>query len=270
MRFKSLALILLVFCLSATIAQQAMNNDAVIKLTKAGLSDDLVINTINSQPGSYDTTTNGLIALKTAGVSDNVISAMLLKNNAASQPTPAVQSRPDYAAAAPAASAIPPEVDDIGAYYKDQSGHWNEITAEIVNWKTGGVLKSIATDGIVKGDVNGNIKGSKSPLTLPAPVDIIIRAAEGNQIGEYQLLHLHSHSHDREFRSVTGGVFHESGGAQRDNISFESKKIGPHTYEVLLPATVEKGEYGLLPPGEGVASNKNIASSGKIYTFNIQ
>jgi hypothetical protein len=31
------------------------------------------------------------------------------------------------------------------------------VAGEPVNWKTGGVLKSIATDGIVKGDVNDEL-----------------------------------------------------------------------------------------------------------------
>ena len=48
---------------SVLVAQQALNNDAVIKLVKAGLSDDLIVSTITAQAGSYDTSTDGLIAL---------------------------------------------------------------------------------------------------------------------------------------------------------------------------------------------------------------
>jgi hypothetical protein len=70
-------------CLSLPLlSQQALNNDAVIKLTKAGLSEDLIVSTINSQPGSYNTTTDGLIALKSAGVSDKVVSAIVMKASA--------------------------------------------------------------------------------------------------------------------------------------------------------------------------------------------
>jgi hypothetical protein len=62
-------------------AQQAMDDNSVIKLVKAGLSEDLVISTINVSPGMYDTSADSLIALKSAGASDKIISAILLKSS---------------------------------------------------------------------------------------------------------------------------------------------------------------------------------------------
>jgi hypothetical protein len=70
-----------VFLVSAALltAQQSLNNDAIVKLAKAGLSDELIVTAINSQAGTYDTSTDGLIALKTAGVSDKVVAAIVAK-----------------------------------------------------------------------------------------------------------------------------------------------------------------------------------------------
>ncbi len=62
------------------LAQSAMNNDSVIKMAKAGLGDDLIIGSINGQAGQYNTSADGLIALKSAGVSDKVIAAMISKS----------------------------------------------------------------------------------------------------------------------------------------------------------------------------------------------
>ena len=78
MRRTFLAAIFLVGCVTL-LAQQTLNNNSIIKMTKAGLSDDLIITTLNTQPGSFDTSTDGLIALKSAGVSDKVVSAILTK-----------------------------------------------------------------------------------------------------------------------------------------------------------------------------------------------
>jgi hypothetical protein len=61
------------------IAQQALNNEAIIKLVKAGMSDDFIISTINTQPGSYDASTDAIIALKNAGASDRVMTAVVQK-----------------------------------------------------------------------------------------------------------------------------------------------------------------------------------------------
>jgi hypothetical protein len=56
---------------------------------KAGLSDDLIVSTVNASAGTYDTSANGLIALKTAGVSDKVLAALVVKSSGAAQPAPA-------------------------------------------------------------------------------------------------------------------------------------------------------------------------------------
>jgi hypothetical protein len=76
---------------------QAITNDSVIKMAKAGLSDDVIVSTINSAAGNFDTSANGLIALKTAGVSDKVVAAIVVKGSGVAP-----------AAAAPPAAPPPP------------------------------------------------------------------------------------------------------------------------------------------------------------------
>lgn len=64
---------------SLLIAQSAMNNDSIIKLCKASLSDDVIVATINANPGKYDISADSIIMLKNAGVSDRVIAAVVQK-----------------------------------------------------------------------------------------------------------------------------------------------------------------------------------------------
>lgn len=80
MRKNCFALVLLVICAFAA-AQQVLNNDGVIKLVKAGLSDDLIITTISASPGAYDISADGLVSLKKNGASDKVIAAILRKSS---------------------------------------------------------------------------------------------------------------------------------------------------------------------------------------------
>jgi len=262
MRKSLFAIFSLVFCL-AVAAQQAMNNDSIVKMVKAGLSDDLIVTTINASPGTYDTSADGIIALKAAGVSDKVVAAIVSK--AASPAAPAVAPPPPPPA--PAASPRPAGIDDVGVYFQDRSGAWQNLEPEIVNFKTGGVLKSIASEGLVKGDVNGHIPGKSAKNVLTFPVTLAVYVPEGVDIAEYQLLRLRVQSNSREFRSVTGGVFHASGGATRDNLQFQSKKIAPCVYEIVLEQSLGRGEYGLLPPGSYTSSN--MASGGKIYSISV-
>jgi len=255
-----LALLILIFALVAA-AQQPLTNDSIVKLVKAGLGDDLIVSLVQSQPGNYSLTPDDIVRLKHQGVSEKVLGAMIGKGTTFPAITP-----PPAPVSAPAAtdSDLPPNMD-IGVYFK-KGGHWEEMLPEVVNWKTGGVMKNIASAGIVKGDVNGHIPGGHSRNSAVSPVEVCVYTAEGVAITEYQLLHLHEQKDAREFRTVTGGVMHVSGGATRDVIPFEGKKVGPRIYKVELPS-VGAGEYGFLPPGALGAANS--ASIGKMYTFRL-
>src|SRR5438876_5542766 len=79
-------------------AQSMLTNDAVVKMVKAGLGEDIVVSTIKSQPGQYATSADDLIALKKASVSDKIIAAMLDKGSAPSG-NPLVNAAPAPAGA---------------------------------------------------------------------------------------------------------------------------------------------------------------------------
>ncbi len=244
-------------------ASGGLTVEDLVKMSKAGLSDGIIVQQIRKNGRAFDLTPDQLIQLKTASVSDRVISVML---------DPSQPDAPPPAAAGTAASqaAVDPSLPtEVGVYAKRQ-GVWTEVLPEVVNWKTGGVFKSIASAGIVKGDVNGHIEGGNSRNSLTTPLEFLIVAPEGTAITEYQLLRLHqSQSKDsREFRTVTGGIMHVSSGATRDLVPFEGKKLVARVYSVLLPSNLGAGEYGFLPPG-AVGSTNGAGSTGKLYSFRI-
>jgi hypothetical protein len=59
--------------------QQILSNDAVVNLMKAGFSEDVIISAINRSQASYDTSVDGLAALKSAGITDKEISAIVAR-----------------------------------------------------------------------------------------------------------------------------------------------------------------------------------------------
>jgi hypothetical protein len=263
MRKGFFAVLFLAFC-PLIAAQQAMNNSTVIKMVKAGLSDDVIITTINASAGTYDTSPDALIALKQAGVSDKVISAVVAKATA-SAPTPAAPSAP--ASPAPAA-ALPPGVDQVGAYYKDSGGNWQPLPSEVVIFESAGAVKHIATAGLVKEDVNGVIGGMRSRLVVTAPVTLILHVPQGRSVNDYELFRLRVVGNNRQFLSVAGGLNKETAGALRDEVDFTSKQIGPSAYQIVLGSEIGQGEFGFLEP-QDTASHGTPPSSGKIYTFAI-
>lgn len=84
MKVIARALLLGALLVSVLPAQPTLDNDAIIKVVKAGLSDDVVVGMITNQPGLYAVTPDDVISLKNAGVSDRVIAAMV--NKGAKQP----------------------------------------------------------------------------------------------------------------------------------------------------------------------------------------
>ena len=72
----------------------------------------------------------------------------------------------------------------------------------------------------------------------------------------------------REFHSLTHGFIHEKSGDEKNTIAFDTKKIAPRVFQVILPDNLPPGEYGFLPP-ETQQSGGSIGSHGKMYTFSI-
>jgi hypothetical protein len=244
-----------------------IDNDTIIRMSKAGLGDDVLLQTIQLQPGRYDTNPDDLIALRKAGVSDRVIAAMqahaagLNRHSAANDIGPAP---------------LAPGIDEIGVYYKlppgskggGATGEWVPLKTERVIFRSSGAAKNILTHGIISKDMDGDVDGAKSDLVLPTGVEILVYAPSGTQPEEYEFIRFEEHSKDREFRVMTGGVFHSHTGSDRDEIEFHPHKIAPQMYTFTVPVDIEKGEYGVLPPGSSNA--QGLAGTGKIFTFSIR
>jgi hypothetical protein len=273
MRNGFLSYLFLVLC-PVLVAQETLTNDSVVKLVKAGLSEDLVVTTINSSPGKYDTSANALIALKKAGAGDKVVAAIILKASGTPAPEPASAGAGSAAGTptppiAMAPGALPDGVDSIGVYYLDQTGkHWQEVPAEVVNFKNEGALKHYASAGMLKGETTGLVGGNRSSLALKMPAQFILYIPEGRAPGEYQLLRLHPNADSREFRAANGGIVKDAGGALRDVVDYTPKKIAPRVYLIDLGEDYDKGEYGFLPPSDTALGN-NIPTATKIYSFSL-
>jgi hypothetical protein len=91
------------------LGQQTLNNESVVNLMKAGFSEDVIISAINRSLGAYDTSVDGLIALKNAGITNKEISAIVAKAYPQSSAA-LVAPAPRAALPVPAQSANKPRV----------------------------------------------------------------------------------------------------------------------------------------------------------------
>ncbi len=79
------------------LGQQTLNNESVVNLMKAGFSEDVIVSAINRSPGAYDTSVDGLIALRAAGITAKEIAAIAAKaypQSSAALVAPVVEGTP--------------------------------------------------------------------------------------------------------------------------------------------------------------------------------
>ena len=82
------------------VAQEVLTNDTVVKMVKAGLPEAVIIQKIRSSERKFDTSTDGLVRLKSAGVPDKVIEAMMgapAGTASAAAPSPGAAGEPAIA-----------------------------------------------------------------------------------------------------------------------------------------------------------------------------
>ena len=84
--YKLLILTLLLFSLLPAFAQkEAIDNKTVIEMSKAGLSTEIILKKMTTSRTTFDVSAPALIELKTSGVHDLVITAMMERSESSPQ-----------------------------------------------------------------------------------------------------------------------------------------------------------------------------------------
>lgn len=253
-----------------------LTNKDIIDMTALGLSDDVIIAKIRSVSGAdglaFDTSVDGLKALKAANVSDTVIKVMM-------NPAPAP------AAVVVAATAItndpnlpPPEV---GVYWKDGPTFVLIQGMNLSKVKAGGRAGAFFTNGMRSEHWDATVEGptSKNHVKERRPV-FYFYVPDGDTSADYFLIKLEKKSDHREFQVGSfGGITGGKAGVKSDKeVPFHAEHVGIRIYKVTLDADLKPGEYGFFL-GTGTQSNMsggNMGSArsggsagGKIYDFAI-
>lgn len=241
----------------AIFAQQSMNNEAVIKMVKAGLADPIVISTIQSAAGQYDISSDGLIALKNAGVDDAVIAAVVSKKAGPGMTYTSAPANPDD----------PNATHEAGIYIYDAARAADHKMIELdpsvySQAKTGGALATAYTYGIVKAKAKAIIRSAHSNARVTDPNVSFYFFFEQTSAGlshasssggttttpnEFTLLRFDIKGDTRE--TVIGkynAYGSQSGNDDKAIVSFSFEKIRPGVYKVTPKAPLSPGEYGFV------------------------
>lgn len=107
MKRISTLLFLLIFASTVFAQTETLTNAEIVEMTRAGLGAQIIVQKINSSDANFDISAKALIELKKAGVTDEVIQAVIEKNRATpvkptaaqtqasteSQPTPPTENK---------------------------------------------------------------------------------------------------------------------------------------------------------------------------------
>lgn len=275
------AVFFLIFCF-ALAAQQTINNDEVIKMVKAGLSDDLIIASINARPGTYDISTNGLVALKAAGASDKLVAAIITKGSAPAA-TPTVPSTP---AAATDDPDDPMSKHDIGVYVLAPGPNGKRKMVFIdrageAGVKTANVAGAAFSYGIAKAKMKAEIPGPNAPTRVAESRPVFyMYFPEMSSLGsfggtdmisspnQFSLMKLEDKKGHRETQiAKMGFASAQAGTDEKRQLLFSSERIKAGMYKVIPKEDLQPGEYAFIVATQG--AGKATGTSVVIYDFGI-
>jgi hypothetical protein len=246
------------------LGQQQLNNEAIVKLHKAGLDDDLIVDMINTRPGQYATGVDDIVALKQAGISKKVITAILTRSSSAAAPQADASDAPAPAPATGVRLATAP-ASTLSAVFYAKDHKWVAAPAEVVNWRVAKkTFKNFASAGLAKREVDGVLTGVSSETALKDP-SFLLYVPHNVSLKQYHLVRLQPRMGGREFLAVKEEDFEVRN--TRDVVPFDGKEVRSQWYLISLPG-LAPGEYGFVPP-EVAADEHTPDRPGRMYTFHI-
>ena len=271
----------------------SMTVDDVIKLQKAGLSDDLIIQQIRKKGQPFDLSADQIIQLKNASVSERVIQVMIIPaSNPAAAPaekaTAPAASSPKETPPTPSAVAPQPQTpagetptdadqqrtsrvppNQPGMYALAPNSYSRILGQPTAFVRTGSRLISSLTLNIKAAHNNIQLPGvtSQTPTTAN-PVFIFVpsphEAQNGVTAGDLLLIKFETHGDRRQIEVAAGGAWRASTGVSiTHQLATVRSDSTSGQYEIKPASSLQKGEYALfLQRGEGLPA--------MLYDFSVK
>jgi hypothetical protein len=258
---------------SQEMARRLTNQD-VIEMVRLGLSDDVIIAKIRSVSSQdalkFDTSVEGLKALKAAKVSDQVIKVMI-------NPAPAPVSAPAGRAPGRDLNLPPPEV---GVYWQDASRFVPIEGQALSQAKVGGRAGSLLTYGVRGQHWDACIDGATSRNRVnDRHPRFYLYVQDGTSASDFVLIRLTRKKNRREFQIGSfGGVrAGKSGVKQSMEVPFRFEHVAIRTFKVTPDSDLHAGEYAffmatgqqpMMAQGR-ISADSGGTVSGRIYDFSV-
>ena len=250
-------------------AAQTFNNISVVSLHQAGLGEATIVTKINSLPCGYDVSTDGLISLKKAGLTDNIIAAMVSRCIASTRAQGIDNQSPD------------PLVKHTPGIYMLQ------------DWVTPArlaILRPVIGGGNRTTGIGSIVFPMKSMLVIPQAqsqnqsnkmqpkfyfyFDVADknvsdfgteRSRAAQSPSEFSLIKFRQRNNSREIEVgrmstyITSNI--QKGVKAKDTYTFSAIEVGDGIFEVSVSYDLDPGEYAFIFSGE--------TGRSRVYDFSI-
>lgn len=225
--------------------QQKLTNKDIVKMVKASLPADVIVQAIKSSTPDFDISADGLIALKQDGVPDSVIQAMVIRSA-----PPETQPAQSLSTSLGQADAATRNVILIDAASRIQM-----MRATPTGGRTGGVgMKMLNPFGKIK--MLETFSGNHSQLRTSNPSPAFEASLPGdiNPSDSILLVKLSVKSDRREISTGSGRIGFSSGINKDDMLPISidelptktTSGLSYKTYRVNCVKTLPSGEYALV------------------------
>jgi hypothetical protein len=283
---------------TASAAQAApgpMTNADVIKLAKAGLGESVILIAIReAKETAFDTSSDGLVKLKVAGVSDAVLAAIMSPRGAAPQsappPAPAVEVSAFTAESASGAINGEPVVAltalDPGIYLDTGKGVPAMIPLEPASFsqgKSGGVFTSALTYGLKKAKWKAVVRSPRANVRTALDRPTFYFRFEQRSSGpggvsgwlggatspnEFVLAQMTERKDSRELIVGEFGALGASTGTRsEDTVPMKVERLAAGLYKVTPSEDLGPGEFCLF---YSAAAAAGAGPSGKLFDFGVE
>jgi hypothetical protein len=254
-----------------------LTNQDIISLVKSGLAEDVIIAKIRTASAaspdsvSFDTSVDGLKALKEANVPDSVVKVMI-------NPAPAPTTLIAAASSVTLDPNLPPP--EVGVYWKDGPNFVLIQGQTVSNSKVGGKAGSFFTYGMRNQHWDATLDGptSKNVIKDRRPT-FYLYVPDGSDASDYVLIMLNKKGDHREFQIGSfGGVSGGKSGVKKDKeVTVKAEHMGIRVYRITLAEDLKPGEYGFFMgtgqmstmSGARGGNRSGGAASGRVYDFSI-
>ena len=268
-----------------------ISNEDVIKLSKAGLSEDIILSKISTETPDFNTSIDDLIKLKSNNVADTIINLMVYRQKSYSNQVGQITNNNS----------------DGGNYVFPSSGIYFKEFGEYTSLDPTLVTSSRGKGALLSAKMISQIEGSEANYEFESDVTFYfnfddaqksLNSANNNDDGtnyfaylssnnaqavspnEFKLIRLKVGSNvlgqKKEQREYVSGKVNALGQVDmsidsKNIVTFKYKKISKNTYKVYFPEGLSAGQYCFSYAGNN-NSNPYLLNQNniKVYDFGIK